>query len=411
MRGRFRRRASVGVYATPPMTYRAIYAYAWDLADEGISAVLDRAAGLGLDTLSYAGAYHAGKFLRPHGKSGKVYFPEDGTIYFRADPARYGRVKPLPSRLIVERDILREAIDAGRLAVNAWLVLMHNSRLGALFPDLTVKNAFGDGYVYSLCPTHPEAREYAVALCKDVTDAYPVIGLSLETPGFMPYAHGYHHEFALVRQNRWLDNLLGLCFCDHCVRGAREAGIDAEAVQARVRRDVDAYLTGDLDFPDDMAEAFWLADIVSDGELAAYLRWRCGVVTSLVAEIREAVRADATVAVIPSVARPSGGAWYEGSDLLALAAAGATIEACFYEPSVARIRSDIADVQRRLGGTGRLRGILRPGHPDLTSREAVIGAVAALRSAGIDEIAFYNWGHLKDASLAWIGDALAEGRR
>jgi hypothetical protein len=32
-----------------------------------------------------AGSYHAGKFLRPHGKSGKVYFPEDGTAYFRTD--------------------------------------------------------------------------------------------------------------------------------------------------------------------------------------------------------------------------------------------------------------------------------------------------------------------------------------
>ena len=47
--------------------------------------------GLGLNTITLAGGYHAGKFLRPRGTSGKVYFPEDGTVYFRPDPTRYGR--------------------------------------------------------------------------------------------------------------------------------------------------------------------------------------------------------------------------------------------------------------------------------------------------------------------------------
>ena len=78
--------------------------------------------------------------------------------------------------------------------------------------------------------------------------------------------------------------------------------------------------------------------------------------TSLVGEIRDAVRDDATVAVIPSVARPTGGAWYEGTDLAALAKITGVIEACFYEPSVARIRADIFDVKRRMGETGTTAG-------------------------------------------------------
>jgi hypothetical protein len=55
-----------------------------------------------------------------------------------------------------------------------------------------------------------------------------------------------------------------------------------------------------------------------------------------------------------------------------------------------------------------LRGILRPAHPDLGSRDAVIAAVAALRRTGIEEIAFYNYGHLREASLDWIGAAMAQ---
>ena len=389
------------------MTYRAMYAYAWDLADEGVPDVVGQVAALGLNTITIAGSYHAGKFLRPHGRSGKVYFPEDGTVYFNADPSRYGAIKPVVSSLVRERDVLGELTGNARLATNVWLVLLHNSRLGERYPHSTVTNAFGDRYVYSLCPSSPHTREYAVALCKDVTERYPVTGITLETPGFLPYAHGYHHEFAMMKPNTWLESRLGLCFCDHCVRAADAAGIDAGRLKDRVRDDIETHLNSDVDFPDDMAAAFWLSDVGTDEALSKFLEWRCDVVTSLVREIRAAVRADATVAVIPSVARPTGGAWYEGSDLRALAEAAGIIEACFYEPSADRVRGDIHDTQRRLKGAGTLRGIVRPGFPDLQTRNELVAAVTALRDAGISDIAFYNYGHLRRSNLAWIADALA----
>jgi hypothetical protein len=389
------------------MSYRAIYAYAWDIAERGVGEMVAEVRALGVDTVTLAAAYHAGKFLRPRGRSGKVYFPEDGTAYFRFDPSRYGAIKPIANSLLDERDVLGELCEAAGVAANAWLVLLHNTRLGTLHPDVCVQNAFGDRYVYSLCPSAPEARAYAVALCADVTERYSVAGVSLETPGFMPYAHGFHHDFALVRQNRWLEALLGLCFCPHCLAGAQVAGIDASGLRARVAGDIDAYLASDVDFPDDMAEAFWLADTQSDRELSAFLGWRCDVVTSLVRDIRAAVRKDATVAVIPSVARPTAGAWYEGTDLAAIAGVAGILEACFYEPSAERVRCDVFDLQRRLRGKGRIRGILRPAFPDLKSRADLVAAATALRDAGIDEVAFYNYGHLRQASLTWIADALA----
>jgi len=389
------------------LAYRAVYCYAWDLAEAGVGSVADDLRARHINTITLAASYHAGKFIRPKGRTGKVYFPEDGTVYFRTTAERYDEIRPAANSIMAQRDVLAEVCETSGLAANAWLVLMHNSRLGAAHPEATVTNAFGDSYVYSLCPSAPAARAYAVALCADVTDNYAVDGISLETPGFLPYAHGYHHEFALLRQNVWLDNLLGLCFCQHCRAGAAGAGIDAERLQGDVRRWVDDYLASELDFTDDMAAAFWLADAVLDSDLGRFLRWRCEVVSSLVAEIRTAVRDDATVSVIPSVARPTGGAWYEGSDLAGLARAAGTIEACFYEPSVSRIEGDLWDIRRRLNGAGRLRGILRPGHPDLATRADVIAAVAALDAGGVEDIAFYNYGHLRQASLDWMGDALA----
>jgi hypothetical protein len=390
------------------MGYKAIYAYAWDLAESGVAGALDRFRSLGLDTVTVAGSYHAGKFLRPHGRTGKVYFPEDGAVYFRPEAKRYGAIKPAPhSTVAAGKDLLRELTDQDRLATNAWLVLLHNTPLGSAHPQSAVANAFGDRYIYNLCPSAPDARAYAIGLALDVTESYPVVGVSLETPGFLPYAHGYHHEFALNRPNRWLDAQLGLCFCEHCVTGAKGAGIRVESLRRRIASDIDAYLASDVDFPPDMAEAFWLADTRTDGDLAAFLDWRCTVVTSLVRDIRDAVRKSTTVAVIPSVARPTGGAWYEGSDLKALAEAAGVIEACFYEPGAVRIKADLHDVKRRLRGAGTLRGILRPAFPDLDSKGEFLAAMRALGDGGVREVAFYNWGHIRDSNLDWIGDGLA----
>lgn len=388
------------------MSYKAIYTYAWDLAETGVAAAAGEFKALGLDTVTIAGSYHAGKFMRPHGKAGKVYFPDDGTVYFKADPSRYGAIKPVANGLLADSDILGELTTSSGMAVNVWLVLLHNTRLGTAHPDSVVRNAFGDPYYYNLCPSAPDARAYAIDLARNVTETYPVAGISVEAPGFTPYAHGYHHEFALMKSNSWLENQLGLCFCDHCVAAAEKAGIDVRRLKAQTAADIAAYLDSDIDYPADMAEAFWRADIAADGDLRRYLDFRNGVVTSLVAEIRAAVRKDANVAVIPSVARPTGGAWYEGSDLRALAETTGIIEACFYEPSAMRVKADLLDIRRRLKGTGKLRGILRPSHPDLATKGEFLAAVEALRAGGVDELAFYNWGHLRRANLEWIGEAL-----
>lgn len=388
------------------MSYRAIYSYAWDLAEAGVGRAVDQFLQLGLDTVTYAGSYHAGKFLRPHGRTGKVYFPQDGTVYFHADHARYGAIKPVANYLLQECDTLRELTDDKRLAVNVWLVLLHNTLLGSAHPESAVTNAFGDKYIYNLCPSAPAARAYAVGLCKDVTESYDVSGISLETPGFLPYAHGYHHEFALNTPNRWLDGMLGLCFCDHCVKGAAKAGIDAARLKAEVARDVSSYLASDVDFPADMAEAFWQADMLDDNGLGAFLRWRMDVVTSLIVEIRASVRQDINVAVIPSVARPTGGAWYEGSDLKGQAEAAGIIEACFYEQGAQRVKADLFDIKRRLRGKGKLRGILRPAYPDFTGEAEFLAAIEALASGGVKELAFYNWGHLREANVGRIAKAM-----
>ncbi len=389
------------------MVYRSMYSYTWDIAEEGAYRFAESLRSIHINTITLAGSYHAGKFLRPHGLNGKVYFPEDGTAYFKTDPSRYGEILPIENSMLDDHDVIGECCALADMKVNAWMVLMHNSLLGQKHPDCCVTNAFGDRYIYNLCPSSPQAHQYAVALCTDITDRYAVAGITLESPGFLPFEHGYHHEFALLRQNAWLNNLLGICFCKHCLEGAAASGIDAHGLRNRVVNAIEGYLSSEIDFSDDMAEAFWKADLACDPDIAALFRWRCGVVESLVKEIRDAVRDDATVSVIPSVARPTSGAWYEGSDITRLAEVADFVEVCFYEPGPERIASDLHDVKRRCWGAQKLRGVLRPGYPDLANQEQVVAAVNTLTSGGIKDLAFYNYGHLRKQSLDWVGEAIS----
>ena len=389
------------------MSNLSMFSYSWDLAENGVAKSVEEFKGLGINTVTLASSYHAGKFLRPKSKVKKVYFPEDGTVYFKFDASKYGEIKPISNSIYGDGKILRELTETKGLSVSAWLVLLHNTQLGTKHQDSAVQNAFGDPYVYALCPSAPEARAYAVGLAKDVTESYEVDGISVESIGFPPYEHGFHHEMSFIKPNKWLSQNLGLCFCKYCVAGAEKAGVDAKALKARVAKNIHDYLEGDFDLQTDMAEALWLADVEGDLDLRKFLDFRSQVVTSLAKEIRQSVRKDIEVAIIPSVARPTGGAWYEGTDLKAIAETTGVIEACFYEPSTDRIKADLADIKRRTNNTGKIKGILRPAFPDLTSEAAVVDAVSALWEGGVRDIGFYNYGHIRSQSLNWIKRALA----
>ncbi|MEI9903023.1 MAG: hypothetical protein WDN06_02845 [Asticcacaulis sp.] len=367
----------------------AVYAYPWNVHDT--SAFAGRVTALGADEVTLAVSYHAGKFIQPGDPEARVYFPEDGTIYFR--PCRgYGAILPQVSALTQGRDVLAELCERDDIGVNAWTVLNHNTRLGMARPDLCARNAFGDGYPYSLCPSQPEVRAYAVTLCADIAEGYGVRRLLLESPGWLTYGHGYHHEFAQVAPEPWLDALLGLCFCDRCRTGAAAAGIDADGLAGRVRQAVDVFLDGETPVPS--LEA-WTA---ADPDLSAFHAFRCEVVTSLMVEIRAEVRPDVAVKVISTCQHPHATAWLEGHDLAALDAASDGLELPLYQPNAAAVLADGRYVLERVS-PARTSVILRPGHPDLTTEAALVAALDGLKAQGITDFAFYNLGMLRPADL------------
>ena len=386
--------------------YRAIYTYPWDVEDEGAEAVAARLGEAGANAITLAAAYHAGKFIRPHGRSGKVYFPDDGTIYFRHDQRRYGTVTPLPNPMLARFDPFRAiARAAPGLDRYGWVVGFHNTALGRLHPDLVARNCFGDPYWYSLNPAHPEAREYVVALCRDLTEQYELAGIRVETPGWLPFDHGYHHEFFLLRLDGWIKLLLGLDFSEATERAAALDGIDVLGVKRRVQGWIEQFLIDEA-VTAEAAALDWIAsDLIADPDLHAFLRWRCRIVADVVREIRDVVPAATEVRVIPSVQRPSARGWIEGSDLKLLSEAADGLEFCAYERSAADVAADVAHLRRQIGPDASLTAIMRPSAPDLADGAETAAATRALLAAGVEGLAFYNDGHMRRAYVQRAAEA------
>lgn len=64
-------------------TPRGLFAYPWDVIDEGADAVLDAVERAGLNALYITTWYHSGMFFLPHNPVRRTYFPTPGALYFQ----------------------------------------------------------------------------------------------------------------------------------------------------------------------------------------------------------------------------------------------------------------------------------------------------------------------------------------
>ncbi len=386
----------------------AIWTYPWDLLDIGIGEVVaeirDRA---GLGGISVASSYHAGKFFQPRSALRKTYFPEDGTIYFKPRSGRFEglAIQPKVADLVLEcQDVLDALVrerDRIGLAVNAWTVCLHNTRLGLLHPEACCRNAFGDVARYNLCPSHPDARAYAVALVAELTHGYAPDAVELESPNFMGYAHEFHHEKDGVGLTPEDDFLLSLCFCPSCLVRAARAGADGEAARRTVRSWIEEAAARAMPaprWPDFVAAGPAVFDAYP--EVRDYVLWRTEPVTSLVREIREAAHPASAIRYIDIK-----GGWLLGADLAAIAQVCDGIVFCAYDTEPAQLARDVADAVAAASGKPVIAG-LRLFVPELDGPGKLADKVRAASSAGAVGCNFYNYGLVPAARLDWVRAAL-----
>jgi hypothetical protein len=404
----------------------SIFLFATDLHDEGPEQVLDNLQGRGgLQGVTLACAYHHARDVFPHNPVRKVRFLEGGTVFFRPDPRRYEglRITPQVSRLAAEVDVLADLLTrAGRrgLAVRAWTVFLHNTTLGSRHPDCAPQNVFGDPYITYLCPANPDVRAYARALAADLASR-GVETILAESLSYGSFNHGYHHERSFIPLSPVARYLFGLCFCEHCTRAIGQAGVDVEAVRQFVRAELEQVLNGEATtIPDGELVQAQIAELAG-GELGHFLEARQAIVTSLAAEVREAVEGAGSSRFVVmdmsgagkgyATGQPTGDpapadAWKDGLDPAAIARAGHGLAAIGYARDPDRLRLDIDAYRGLLPADSTLSVALRPMLPDCDSAANLAAKIALLRDLGVAWADFYHYGFMRLAALDWIREAL-----
>jgi hypothetical protein len=387
----------------------SMWTYPWDIQDQTIAGTFgdlrDRA---GLNTVSLATSYHAGRFLQPRSPGQKAYFPEDGTVYFTPDEQLWEDkvIRPLRARNVAERgDMLRALVDqrsSSGMKVSCWTVCLHNTRLGMLHPEHVTRNAFGNPNYYNLCPSSPAARDYVVTLVRDVTTHYQPDMLELESPNFMGFAHEYHHEKDGVGLNDEDDFLLSLCFCDHCMARAGRAGVPMQEAKQTVAGFIAEMCEREIpakqfpDFPAAGIDAFraWPA-------LHAMLHWRTEPVISLIKEIRD--QADPATKIVLIDLKDG---WLGGVDLEAVGkVCDGAILCCYFMPP-AETAALMKSGRAALGPNKYLGAGFRVFYPEVTSADDLAARARAAVEGGADGINFYNYGLIPAKRLDWVRAAV-----
>lgn len=400
----------------------SIFAFATDLADEGIETVLDNVQHRGgLSGLTVAAAYHDGRDIFPHNPVRKVRFLESGALFFawqQAAPERL-RIEPAVSALARERDIFGELCAAAErrgLEVHAWTVFLHNDALAVRYPDCAPRNAFGDPHLTELCPANPDVRAYARALAANVA-RLGVASIFAESLHYHPLEHGYAHERYFVELGALGRFLLGVCFCEHCLAAARRRGVDADAVRRFAREELERRFAHEAAEPEGELDVEQVGALAG-GELAGYVAARSETVASLAAEAAEAAGEVTFAFMDPSGAvkgyatgRPTGSpaptiAWQLGVQPRAIAQACGALAVIGYAAQPERVGLDL-DAYRTLAEDAELSLALRPTPPDCDSAANLTAKLRIAREAGVARVHLYHYGFMRLETLDLIGEALA----
>ncbi|MGX5208939.1 hypothetical protein ACWKT3_09605 [Streptomyces violaceus] len=214
------------------------FVYPWDV--NGDPEAPARIVALGVEQVTLAAAYHSTRALTPRHPRHRIVTAEHASVLYPAGDRWQGReLRPYAAGAWAPGDAFGEAaaalVDAG-LEVHTWVVLAHNSRLGAEHPDTSVVNAYGDRYPWAPCIAQPATRAYLTDLAAEAAVRPGARGTELESLGWYGLQHLHAHDktggIGLGDAGQYL---MALCFCPSCREGYGRHGLDADELAAAVR--------------------------------------------------------------------------------------------------------------------------------------------------------------------------------
>ncbi|MEU9434479.1 hypothetical protein [Streptomyces sp. NPDC048252] len=269
------------------------FVYPWDITGDPEAAA--RIAALGVEQVTLAAAYHSTRALTPRHPRHRIVTAEHAAVLYPTDPAgdRWkGRaLRPYPAGDWAPGDAYGEAAEAlarAGLDVHTWVVLAHNSRMGAEHPDTSVVNAYGDRYPWAPCIAQPATRAYLVDLAAEAAVRPGAGGTELESLGWYGLQHLHAHDktggVGLGDAGQYL---MALCFCPACRAGYGEQGLDADALAAAVREALEPLWQGAPDGGGGWAE---IEKLLGQETAAATRAWRDETARTLQESAVRAVR-------------------------------------------------------------------------------------------------------------------------
>jgi hypothetical protein len=395
------------------------FLYPWDVVGDPEAA--RRLADLGVTQATLASAYHSTRTVTPRHPGHRVVTARHSAVLYPPSPERWrGRgLRPYEQGGVAARDAWHEAataLTAAGIEVHTWVVLTHNSRLGADFPSISVRNAYGDGYPWAACVAQPEVLAYATALAAEAGARPGAAGAELEACGWFGFAHLHAHDkVAGVRLDGAAQYLMSLCFCADCVAGYAGLGIDAEELRAAIRRALAPVWRGEHPAePADRAAEWARVESLIGADLAAgTLAWRTGtarafqrVVVAAVRAEAAATRPDASFQVLlhadPAAHRCGANTGVDPADLLDHAD-GVVLPCTGGEADRAAVLGPFAE-HRRAGSVLAANFTVVSGMGGSPATLAEEAAQAA--ELGADQLRLYHAGLASDADLDLVRDAL-----
>ena len=385
----------------------ALFAFGWDIPDGGAERLFAKAAANAITRVYITSVYHAGYFLQTHHHLSRVYMVEDGAAYFRPTPEIHKncRLKPIVSKLCEREDLFETAARAAErhgIELSAWNVCLHNSALGAQFPECAIQNVFGDTYVHALSPGHSEARKYVCNVLRDLA-RYPIKSIFIEAPNYRNRAHGsdwvggHHHERAGVHLRPLEEYLMSVSFSVADVRGAEAAGVDMDALRLSVRDHLETYFAEAPVIPGGLPAT---EEEFSEccPEVIAYEDYRDRAVREFLAELK-------------AIASPAGieldGPADPSIDIVLVGGYGMAPHAVAEIVRTAKAR---ALPGQKVMGLFRL-GFNSPGFGTyIGSEDEMANQIQAVADNGADAVAFYNYSEAPVRSLDWIGPSVENVR-
>ncbi|ROP54012.1 hypothetical protein [Streptomyces sp. PanSC9] len=268
------------------------FVYPWDVNGDPSAAA--RVAELGVEQVTLASAYHSTRALTPRHPRHRIVTAEYAAVLYPPGDRWAGRgLRPYPAGRWAPGNAYGEAADAladAGLEVHTWVVLAHNSRLGAEHPDTSVVNAYGDRYPWAPCIAQPATRAYLVDLAAEAAVRPGARGTELESLGWYGLQHLHAHDktagIALGDAGQYL---MSLCFCPSCRDGYGARGLDADGLAAAVRTALEPLWRGTAD------DGGWptVGKLLGEHTAAATRAWREETAAGLQEEAVTAVRAAA----------------------------------------------------------------------------------------------------------------------